>query len=178
MEYAGFWRRFGAFWIDGIVFLPVTGIFYLAQEHFRLAELYLLAPMLAVSIWFQIYLVAKYGGTPGKILLKIRIVMVDGSPATMKAAILRYAILLILSLLSQTAYIMAVLKMTDTEYHALSFMPRTLRLHELAPSWLPVVDALLQIWIWGEFITLLFNKKRRAVHDFIAGTVVIKKRSQ
>jgi len=25
------------------------------------------------------------------------------------------------------------------------------------------------IWIWGEVIVLLFNEKRRAIHDFMAG---------
>ena len=35
-------------------------------------------------------------------------------------------------------------------------------------------DALQQAWMWSELLVLLFNKKRRALHDFIAGTVVIK----
>jgi uncharacterized RDD family membrane protein YckC len=36
------------------------------------------------------------------------------------------------------------------------------------------VNTALQIWIWGEFITMLFNKRRRAVHDYMAGTVVVR----
>jgi uncharacterized RDD family membrane protein YckC len=36
----------------------------------------------------------------------------------------------------------------------------------------------MQIWIWGEFVTMLFNKKRRAVHDYMAGTVVIMHRAE
>lgn len=31
-----------------------------------------------------------------------------------------------------------------------------------------------QVWFWSEIVVLLSNKKRRAVHDFIAGTVVVK----
>jgi uncharacterized RDD family membrane protein YckC len=30
------------------------------------------------------------------------------------------------------------------------------------------------LWSWAEIITMLTNKKRRAVHDFIAGTVVVR----
>jgi uncharacterized RDD family membrane protein YckC len=30
------------------------------------------------------------------------------------------------------------------------------------------------LWFAAEMITMLFNKKRRAIHDFIAGSVVIK----
>ena len=32
----------------------------------------------------------------------------------------------------------------------------------------------MQLWIYGEFIFLLFNKKRRGQQDFMAGTVVVK----
>jgi hypothetical protein len=32
----------------------------------------------------------------------------------------------------------------------------------------------MMIWALLEFITMLTNKRRRAIHDFIAGTVVIK----
>ena len=31
-----------------------------------------------------------------------------------------------------------------------------------------------QVWLWSELVVLLLNKKRRALHDFIAGTVVVK----
>jgi uncharacterized RDD family membrane protein YckC len=34
----------------------------------------------------------------------------------------------------------------------------------------------LQVWIWIELIVMLTNRRRRALHDFIAGTVVIRRR--
>ncbi|MNR36189.1 hypothetical protein D3C85_1540850 [compost metagenome] len=46
---------------------------------------------------------------------------------------------------------------------------------EQAPLWYPAVNVALQVWIWGEFITMLLNKRRRAVHDYMAGTVVVHK---
>ena len=33
----------------------------------------------------------------------------------------------------------------------------------------------MQLWTWSELIVMLTNRQRRALHDFIAGTVVIKK---
>lgn len=44
----------------------------------------------------------------------------------------------------------------------------------LLPAWYVLVDTVNQLWVWSEFIVLLFNKRKRAIHDFIAGTVVIK----
>jgi uncharacterized RDD family membrane protein YckC len=55
-------------------------------------------------------------------------------------------------------------------------MARAERMAVTAPPWYRAVTVLMQVWIWSEFVTMLFNKKRRAIHDFMAGTVVIKGR--
>lgn len=46
------------------------------------------------------------------------------------------------------------------------------------PGWYKIVNILMNVWIWSEFIVILTNKKRRAIHDFIAGTVVAHKPSR
>jgi uncharacterized RDD family membrane protein YckC len=66
--------------------------------------------------------------------------------------------------------------MTDEAYFSLGDLERSVRIVETAPPWYQAVNILTQIWIWSEFLTMLFNKKRRAIHDFMAGTVVIKGR--
>ncbi|WP_255590049.1 hypothetical protein [Marinicella meishanensis] len=33
----------------------------------------------------------------------------------------------------------------------------------------------MMVWYWSELLVMLTNERRRALHDFIAGTVVIKK---
>jgi hypothetical protein len=64
--------------------------------------------------------------------------------------------------------------MTDAEYFSMGWIERTQQMIKQAPSWYQIVNITMNIWIWGEFITMLTNKKRRAVHDFMAGTVVIR----
>jgi uncharacterized RDD family membrane protein YckC len=176
MTYAGFWQRFGAFWVDFVVLLPLIGLTYVWGEYSRLFQIYWLLPGLLFGLWYQVYLVVRFGGTPGKLMLNMRIAMVDGSPVTPKAALLRYSVLLVLTELMAIALIMAVLRMTDEEYFSFGYMARATRMVEMAPPWYQVVNILMQIWIWSEFITMLFNKKRRAIHDFMAGTVVLKGR--
>jgi len=78
--------------------------------------------------------------------------------------------------LAAIALVVAVLRMTDEEYFALGYLARTERMVEVAPRWYQAVTILMQVWIWSEFLTMMFNKKRRAIHDFIAGTVVLKGR--
>jgi len=176
MAYAGFWQRFGAFWVDFVVLLPLLGLSYVWGEYSRLYQIYWFIPGLLFGLWYHVYLVVRYGGTPGKLILNMRIAMVNGSPVTAKAAFLRYVVLLVLGELAAIALVVAVLRMTDEEYFALGYMARTERMVEVAPRWYQAVTILMQVWIWSEFLTMMFNKKRRAIHDFIAGTVVLKGR--
>lgn len=34
-------------------------------------------------------------------------------------------------------------------------------------------DVIVSVWFWSELVILLTNEKRRALHDFIAGTIVV-----
>ena len=66
--------------------------------------------------------------------------------------------------------------MTDEQYESMSFMERSAFIMASLPIWYKPIHWAHNIWIWGEFIVLLMNKRRRALHDFLAGTVVIKKK--
>lgn len=173
LEYAGFWKRLGSYLIDILAFLPLSGLAFWLGNTTRWYYLYCLIPVTIIGLWFHVYLVKKYGGTPGKLVMKIQIRRVDGSMVGYKEAILRYSVLFVLSNLISIAFILATLKMSDTEYFSLGFNQRTLRQMELAPEWYKPFNYLMNIWIWSEFIVILTNKKRRALHDFIAGTVVV-----
>ena len=113
MTYAGFWPRFGAYFIDGIVagiivkismtvtMLPMT--YYLSQGYMsgnpQLGAIPPSLPMaLFLGISLSVALQALYyilmwgyrGATLGKMALKIKIVSTDGSPISYGAAFLRY----------------------------------------------------------------------------------------
>lgn len=176
MEYAGFWKRFGAFWIDVIVLAPLMVVVYYGSESSRLFYLYWVLPNTAIGLWFCVYLVMQHGGTPGKLLLKTKIVMVDGSPVTPKAAVIRYSVLFLLNLAGCIVLSLSSLSMTDQQYFAISFSERSQALLDAAPVWYGPVDLFATLWIWSEFVVLLFNKQRRAIHDYMAGTVVIRTR--
>lgn len=177
MQYAGFWKRFGAYWIDVMTFLPIIALSLWGNEQSRLFQLYWLIPGLVIGIWFHVYLVKKYGGTPGKLLLKIKIAKIDGSDVGYKEAVLRYSVLFVISFVMSVGLLPVVLEMTDTEYFSMGWQERTLYMLEHTPSWYNAVNIVMNIWIWSEFLVMLTNKKRRALHDFIAGTVVIPRES-
>jgi uncharacterized RDD family membrane protein YckC len=175
MEYAGFWKRFGSYWLDLLIILPIIGITFWGNDQSRMFQIYYFIPGLLFGLWYHVYLVKKYGGTPGKLLLKIKISKVDGSDVQYKEAALRYSVLFLLTILSSIPLMMVTLGMTDSEYFSMDWQERSLAIVERAPSWYGAISIAMNVWIWSEFIVMLTNKKRRAIHDFIAGTVVIRK---
>lgn len=174
MRYAGFWQRFGAYWVDVLVFLPIMGLSFWLGEKTRLFNLYYFVPGLLIGLWFHVYLVKQYGGTPGKLLLKVRIARVDGTAVGYKEAMIRHSVLFVLTTLTSIGLIIGALSMSDAQYFSLGFQARTMKLVELAPSWYQPITILVNIWVWSEFVVMLTNKQRRAPHDFMAGTVVLR----
>ncbi len=174
LRYVGFWRRFGAFWIDALILLPIAAIPYLLSGQVRLFYLYSAVPSVLINYGFSVYLVFRYGGTPGKLLLHTRVAMVDGSPVTFSAANVRYAVSFVLSVLAVVAVLMASLKLTDQQYFSGNYIARSTLLAASTPKWYQTVVVLSQVWVWSEFVTMMFNRKRRAVQDFMAGTIVVK----
>jgi uncharacterized RDD family membrane protein YckC len=147
-------------------------------EHFRLFYAYWFLPGTLFGVLFGVYLVRRFGGTPGKRLMKLRIVKVSGDAVTYYEAILRYLPELLLNIGMSFAGLVAVLNLTDAQYFAASFLERGKLIEAAMPSWHSPVRIALNIWIWGEFLVMLTNKRRRAIHDLLAGTVVIKDAKQ
>ncbi len=176
IQYGGFWRRFAAFWLDFLVLLPLTAVVFWGSQCYRLFSLYYFVPGILFGLFYSVYLVRRFGGTPGKLIMGLRIRRVSEEPVRYREAFLRYAPEFLLGLLMSIALLPPLLQMTDAQYHALSFMDRSKRLVDLAPAWFKPIQIFQQIWIWSEFIVLLTNRKRRAIHDFIAGTIVVRER--
>ena len=125
MLYAGFWMRFLASIVDGIIIgilvnLPIA----LLVDDLGLAFLLQTAAGAVYTIGFWI---AK-GATPGKMAMSMQIVMADGRPLRGGAAVIRYI-----------GYMVNVL---------------TLGIG---------------------YLMIAFTPKKRGLHDYIAGTVVVRK---
>lgn len=180
LSYAGFWRRLGAYLIDVIIFVPYTIFCLYMGGQMRLFQAYFLVPSLLIGLFFHVYLVKRYGGTPGKLIAGIRIRRVDGSPVGYREAILRHALTFLLTTAISVAFIVAFAGMTDQEFEASLLMGASFRvlspdaIKDQLPFWYAWVNGAWNIWIWSEFIVMLTNKRRRALHDFMAGTVVLK----
>jgi len=172
VRYAGFWRRFGALIVDILLLAPFAVFYAWMSNQYRLFPLYNAIPRLLVYAWYNIYLVKKYGGTPGKLLLKVLIKRVDGAPVGYREAILRYSVNLVFSVASAVGAALGAISLSDAEFHSMDMASRVERLAESVP-WTDTLVVLSQLWLWSEFVVMFTNNKRRALQDFLAGTVVV-----
>jgi uncharacterized RDD family membrane protein YckC len=173
LRYAGFWPRLASLLLDLVVMLPLAALVLLGEARYRLFSLYYFLPGILFQLFYSVYLVKQFGGTPGKLIMGIRIRKLDGQSVGYREALLRYLPDFILGLLMSMALIIPVFHMSDAEYHSFTFIERSKRMVELAPSWYKALQIVQHVWFWGELLVLLTNRKRRALHDFIAGTVVV-----
>ena len=172
MRYAGFWKRFGAGWIDGFVLLlPFIFLMWLQSVSRNWAFLTLI-PLTFFFYGYEIFFHGRWGQTIGKRSQNIKVVSLDGTSITWKQAFLRSSVGVGLGLLSSISTLVALLRMTEAEFSGLSWTELQIRQSELSPYFNQIVIA-IYAWTGSEVVVLLFNRKKRALHDFIAGTVVL-----
>jgi uncharacterized RDD family membrane protein YckC len=170
--YSGFWPRLGANLIDGLIFMPYSFLLLFINSFNKYAYLFTVIPNLLFIFWFDVYLPKKYAGTPGKLIVGIKIVKMDSSPIGWRESFLRSSINIVFSIINIITMIIAVLLVDDKIYSNLGWFQKTAYLSSIFKD--NTIGILNNVWVWSEVIVLLFNKRKRALHDFIAGTVIIK----
>ncbi len=171
--YAGFWKRFGSGIVDVLVLIPFMYLFYLIDSLSLLAAVCVVVVSSLLYSSYTIYFHYKYGATIGKMATGIKVTLPNGKKIGIKAAVLRSSVDLIFAALMGAAQIQALLIADSDMFLNSSFTERYEYLLPLYPAWYALVNVSSQLWVWSELIVLLFNKRKRALHDFIAGTVVI-----
>jgi len=173
MRYAGFWRRLGALLIDVLVMLPLAPIPFAVRGLPAVAALPLLVTVGAAWPTYLIFCHGRFGQTLGKRITGIRVHLVTGQRISWKVAFLRHSPDLVLAVLwtSKIAYELTARAPGDWEHMTFLEWGRALKVGP--PAYFQIVDSARTFWDYSEPLVLLLNKRRRAIHDFIAGTVVL-----
>lgn len=165
-RYRTFWLRFFAGLIDGIVFIPVglldAGIHYVVDDPAILVPWSVLVAFSFLA--YSIGLHARSGQTVGKRAMGIRVLSLDETPLTLRQAIRRDSPLLVLTAVQVLLSVGRLIRGGPVLFADSSTLSTV--------EWL-LASANL-IWFCLELITTLTNRKRRALHDFIAGSVVVR----
>jgi uncharacterized RDD family membrane protein YckC len=163
-KYQTFWPRFWAGWIDALVFVPL----WLIDSWLEGTKVPLLLALWYVlyTLSFDIYSVvmhAKYGQTIGKMAMGVRVLDLSEAKLSLRQALLRDAVPIAFS-------VIAIVQGLPLVLAGLSPYQSGAEL-----GWIDMLSlGSSLIWFGAELVTMLTNSKRRAIHDYIAGSVVVR----
>lgn len=174
--YSALWRRFLAFVIDGLLFIPIVlGFNKVMLTSPRLyAAIYIPFSIIGTAYWVIGH--AVWGKSVGKHCMGIRVAKLDGSRITWGQALLRQSVWIALSMLACIAFLPIYLKVPLEGYAEMAKLERYKLIRSMWPDWYPFIFKFQQTWMVCTSLAMLLNMKRRALHDFIAGTIVIQKK--
>ena len=157
--------------IDISIFMPVTILHLSLLKHSpRLAAI---TVVMLPLVWhaYTVGLHWKFGQTVGKMATQIKVIRLDGSSIGLREALLRDSVAIGIALIRLPFLLFVFLGWEWSSWSTMSPELRGQLLRERNPVE-PWCDYAQHTWFWSELIVLLLNEKRRALHDFIAGTVV------
>lgn len=156
-------NRIIALIIDALIFVPLIGLVSLVDQYGPSETLaYVVAIFYALlSLGYNILLHWKFGQTVGKMVMKLKVVDVSERPITLKQAFLRDIFYLIV------APLVPIVGWT------FAFSGRT----SVAESRyaIELVSSILTfLWLIVDTFVCVKHEKDRALHDLIAGTIVVR----
>ncbi|MCG9747113.1 MULTISPECIES: RDD family protein [Shewanella] len=164
-KYATFWPRFWAAVIDGLLFgliLIVERLIFDIQLNYDDKLVQALNGVLFGV--YSLLMHGYFGQTVGKMIMEVKVVdHLSETDIDLWQAFRRESVNLALSILGAllvAAYLMVMASVGKVSL-GLSFVVIGFTFISLS-------------WDLSEFVTMLFNDKRRAVHDFIGKTVVVR----
>jgi len=128
LRFAGFWTRFAAVFLDGLILWVVSFTLQMAfgltaaqalgrgSPATMVVQFFLIGIQMIIAIGYETFFIGKYGATLGKMACKIKVVTADGGKVSYMLAFGRYFGKVLSSLTCLIGYIMAAF---DDEKRAL-----------------------------------------------------------
>jgi uncharacterized RDD family membrane protein YckC len=170
---AGFWRRVAARLNDMAILLPLTLTLVLATGSSR--ELSIVADLFGLFITQAYVVISLYlwCQTAGKMIMGVRVVSIDGDRLTLTQAMLRSSIEAGFAALIVAFTAIAKFSITQSTFASLGIVERARLIADAAPQ-LRVINLLNGLWFLASGVILVYTTYKRAPHDFIASTRVVR----
>lgn len=153
-------KRFLAAFFDGIFLTLISKIQHLLPLDNKIITISWIIFFALFGYAYSIFCHYRFGQTIGKFFMNVKVFDIsETKKLTLKQAILRDSIGLIVLIYS------SIRILVDLHFNQIDF--------EIAQAtFYSNANDILAIWTLVELITMFFNKKRRALHDYLAKTVV------
>ncbi len=172
--YAGVGRRIAAYVLDGLLFMPLLALQLWMQRLTSVSAAVGLALFFVIAVAYRVAFPAMMGATPGKLVVDIRITKPNGDPIGWREALKRESVGIALGAILMLGALAALWNIAPSEYAALTSNAARSALRTANQAWwYPMALRAATAWMWTDSGALLFNTRRRALHDFIAGTIVV-----
>ncbi len=170
---APIWKRIAAALIDSLFFILPTLLSFKFNTNIILSEVTMIA-LGIIGVLYKVILTYRYGGTIGKLAMKIRVVNCDLQRVTLKQSVLRVIVDAILLVINWTIRVLAISEIGLDNFTTLTNLERGKLIIETSVLY-PIYMKVNQFWSISNVLSVLINSNNRALHDFIAGTIVVKK---
>lgn len=153
-NYAGLWKRFLAVMIDDVVLIPMIFVNLRFNKYF--IEHRMVLPIIVanlVTYGYTIVMTSHYGGTVGKLVMKIRVTDGTGINISYKKAILR-----------SLPYILLT---------AFFYTTKFIFFEGVISGILNSVYMVLSNFMLIDVLVLILDSRKKSIHDYIAGTIVV-----
>jgi uncharacterized RDD family membrane protein YckC len=176
VEYAGFGSRAGAILVDLLVVLPIIAL--TVWSYSRPSPATIAAGAIFGLVASQGYFIAMHangGQTLGKRVMGIRVRRTDGGMIGWRESFLRELPYLV-SAAATVVGVLLVLSVSDPFDLMIPGGGTWARMGwvaERAPGWTGFLGDLANWFGIPDLLFLLFDKRRRSLHDHLAGTVVV-----
>jgi len=156
-------KRLGAALVDGIVFMPLLIVDQWLAGRSDSNTLIISWTIFTtfLTLFYSIFTHYKYGQTIGKWVVGVKVIdMSETKTLTLRQSFLRDSFYLAIEIIGLIYFMFLVLQIGKTEY--------------ILNDYRSFADQPILWWTLIELVSMMTNLKRRAVHDFIAGSVVVR----
>ncbi|OME72307.1 hypothetical protein BSK65_08015 [Paenibacillus odorifer] len=164
-DFIGFWKRVLATILDLLIILiPAVIVYWIFNS--LAVSLHSEIPIILEYIFFvvfDVFMIVRFGGTPGKLILKMKIVNQQGNIPTLKEALIRNIFRIMSTIFSM---------IVGVSLYDLTVISTTLNL------WAPLatdLSKILGLIMLVDYLFVAFTPRKRALHDMMAGTYVVDK---
>ncbi|MFH0922399.1 MAG: RDD family protein [Fibrobacterota bacterium] len=171
-------HRILAFCVKSLVllalFLPLNKFaFSVSGKAHAISGLLFAVLFQVVNVW----LLKRYGASIGKLIVGLRVLKADLTPIGYREALIRSSVEMTLSIASAFVISLTLLRVNYDYVRLMPYFQASNYILASTPPFYAHVMAVLQLWVWADMGMILFNMKRRAIHDYMAGTMVVLKSS-
>ncbi len=175
VEYAKFWSRAGAYFIDGIIVSIFSSAFnYINIMNFKSFLLYL--PIAILAILYKPYMESKYGATFGKMALNLKVTDHNFNQIGLKQSFLRSIFFIFPAIFYIPIYFLAFNNEALADLTGFMEFAQGMIIEYPIQTWISNISFAI---ILADIIVLLVNelKTQSSLHDQIAKTYVIQERN-